>query len=211
VLAVNLADNDYENSVLGLQDSRSRDVSLDFAYAVDSMSSVFGGVSLERFRYNMDSRFRDVDDDDVPIDDPLNDWSHLSKDTVRTYWLGWNRVAIPGKLNCDVSLSFTDGKGVLEGVGVPGGEPDSEPIPLPTVRYKYAVLGTGVNRKVGNERWVRLGYRYEKYDETDFATDIMQPYMGIIDAANSGTSVYLGASQPDYHAHFFTVSLQQKF
>jgi len=209
VLTINLASNDYENSLFGLRDDRTRDASLDLSYALDEATSIFGGVSVERLRYNMESRYRPVVSG-VVIDDPLNDWTSISTDDVRTYWLGWNHSAIPGKLNWDVSLSFTDGKGRVDAFGVPGGAAQSEPIPFPTVRYKYAVLGTGVNRKVGNERWVRLGYRYEKYDETDFAIDVMQPYMGDIDSGST-TSVYLGATQPDYNVHVFTVSLQQKF
>jgi MtrB/PioB family decaheme-associated outer membrane protein len=208
-LTVNSADDDYKNSLYGLRDDRVRDVSLDAAYAVSDRTSIFAGVSFERYRYRMDSRYRPVTGGQL-IDDPLNDWRSTSKDTVRTYWLGCNRTVIPDKLDWDVSFSFTDGKGQVDAVGVPGGDSRSEPFPFPDMRYKHGALGTGVNYRVGPDRALRFGYRLESYDETDFATDVMQPYMGTLDPG-SATSVYLGARQPDYRAHFFTLSLQQKF
>jgi len=208
-LTVNLSDDDYEHSLYGLRDDRAGDVSLDAAYSVSEKTSIFAGVSFERYRYRMDSRYRPVVGDQV-VDDPLNDWTSTSKDRMRTYWVGCNRTVVPDKLDWDVTLSFTDGKGQVDAVGVPGGDSRSEPFPFPDVRYKYLALGTGVNYKVSPDRSLRFGYRLERYDETDFATDVMQPYMGTIDPS-SATSVYLGARQPDYRAHIFSLSLQQKF
>jgi MtrB/PioB family decaheme-associated outer membrane protein len=208
-LTLNVSNDGYNNSLFGLRNARHGDVSLDMAYALTETTNLFAGLSFERYRYGMVSRYRPVVSD-VVVDDPLNNWSSVSTDKVRTYWVGCNKTVKPGKLDWDFSLSFSDGKGEFDFTGVPGGHANSEPVPWPNVRYKLAVLGGGVNYHVGQDRSLRLGYRFEKYDERDFAIDVMQPYMAGVDPSTA-TSVFLGASQPDYRAHFFSVSLQQKF
>ena len=208
-LTLNLSSDGYEDSPFGLHNARHGDVALDVAYALNAASNLYAGLSFERYRYGMVSRYRPVVAGQV-VDDPLNDWSSASVDKIRTYWVGYNKTVKPGKLDWDVSLSLTDGKGEFDMTGVPGGNANSEPVPWPNVRYKLAALGGGVNYHVGKDRSLRLGYRFEKYDETDFAMDVMQPYMAGVDPSTA-TSVYLGDTQPSYRAHFFTVSFQQKF
>ena len=57
---------------------------------------------------------------------------------------------------------------------------------------------------------VNFQYRYEKYDQVDWAMDRMAPFMGFVDLSAPGTT-WVGATRPDYRAHVIALSLRVGF
>jgi MtrB/PioB family decaheme-associated outer membrane protein len=203
-LALNLQSDDYDESALGLVSDRVANISLDGAYSLDAVTNAYLGISYERIRSHLRSRFRPVVGGE-PVDDPANDWESFQRNRDWTYWLGLDRAIVPGEWHGGACVSYTDGHGVVDAVGVPGGAPQSEPPPWPDVDFRYLALDLYADHRLNGTTVLRFQYGYERYRETDFVQDIMVPYMGFIDSG-SATSIYLGARQPGYGAHIFSVS-----
>ena len=210
-LSVNSIHNDYDESAFGLQSDNSSDISLDLAYALSSRTSAYAGASRERNHTHLHSRYRPFDSATATaIDDPLNDWDSFERDHDMTYWVGASHDFVPGVWSGDLTISFTDGRGAVDAFGVPGGVSQGAAQAWPETRFKYLTLEAMAYRRVKNNLKLRFGYRFERYSESDFALDLMQPYMGFVDSS-SATSVYLGAREPSYTAHIVSVALQTGF
>jgi MtrB/PioB family decaheme-associated outer membrane protein len=203
-LALSLQSDDYDESSLGLLTDRVANISLESAYSVNADTNAYLGISYERIRSHLRSRYRPIVDGE-PVDDPANDWDSFQRNRDWTYWLGLDRAIVPGQWHGGLCLSYTDGHGAVEAQGVPGGAAQSEPPEWPDVDFRYLALDLYADHRLHGAKVLRFQYCYERYRETDFVQDEMMPYMGFIDPS-SGTSIYLGARQPSYGAHIFSVS-----
>lgn len=209
-LAWNLVQNDYD-ALFGILNQNLSDISLDVAYAVSPEANAYFGVARERDHSHLLSRYRPFDNaTGEAIDDPLNDWFSFQRDRNWTYWLGYNRVFVPQKWEGDVSVSYTDGRGLVDAAGLPGGASQAQAQNWPETKFQYLALELFAYRRMDKNLKLRFGYRFENYRERDFAQDLMRPYMGFVDSG-SATSVYLGARQPGYHAHVFSLAAQAAF
>jgi MtrB/PioB family decaheme-associated outer membrane protein len=210
-LSWNSTRDDYDQSLFGLIDENTSDISLDLGYALSPDSSAYLGASRERNHSHLRSRYRPFDNTTgEAIDDPLNDWDSLQRDHDMTYWAGVSHTFVPDKWDGDLSLSLTNGHGAVDVVPVPGGVAQGDGTNWPDTKFTYLALEASASHHLKGGLKLRFSYRFEDYREVDFAQDLMQPYMGLIDSSTA-TAVFLGARAPSYRAHIVSVSLQTKF
>jgi MtrB/PioB family decaheme-associated outer membrane protein len=208
-----LGADDFDRSKYGLLDDDHQSYSLDLSWTPVSRLSLGTGYTREVYRYRMGSRYRPtvlVDGRQRGVDDPANDWRTRGRDTVETVGARLQAALIPERLTFDLSYSWSAAVGRLHASSAPGGDPAGDAVDLPNVKNRLQQVATGLGYRVGGGFWARLGYAFEKYEETDFAQDVMRPYMGGVDPG-ARESAFLGVRVPGYVAHIGTFTLAYRF
>ncbi|MBI4519467.1 MAG: MtrB/PioB family decaheme-associated outer membrane protein [Gemmatimonadetes bacterium] len=202
-----LTDDLYGESEYGLLTNRAGGPALELTYSPFSRLSLFAEYAREENRLSMRSRQRTPASSTTPANDkPDNDWVSDVRDLVNTYAAGLSGELLADRLGIDLSYSVSDGNG-RTGTRTPG-QPDlvttavDYPAIVSDLRLVCATVSYSFSQRVG----LRFDYRYEKYDQIDFALDPMTPFMGNVDAGSALTT-WLGATRPDYRAHLASLSL----
>ncbi|HEX9894576.1 MAG TPA: MtrB/PioB family outer membrane beta-barrel protein, partial [Gemmatimonadales bacterium] len=119
---------------------------------------------------------------------------------VNTYGGGLSRVMLPGKLDLDLRYHRSDGEDLTR-TSTPG-TPDlvTTARDYPLVVSDWQSLLATVRYTVSSRVLVSFEYRFEEYEQADFALDVMAPFMGNLDPASAGTT-WLGVTRPDFQAH----------
>jgi hypothetical protein len=223
-LTGSLATADYDNTDFGLESDESYSVGGDTAWQALSWLGFSTWYTFENIRYEQESRFRPVVGG-VPVDDPANDWSSLSKDQVHNFGFDVDLVLVPDRL--DATLGY----GIQHAVGKtnsgPGCEPDPVTCVLPPADGGNAVnwphledvlqnVHASLRYHVNEKLTVKGAYVFEKFDLTDFKTDDLDPFEPDSNVNGSGVvspsrDVFLGARIEDYKAHVFALSLIYRF
>ena len=222
--------------------------------------SLFAEYSYERYYKTMASRYRapggatptplDCSTSGRGCDSANNDWGSAALDHVHIMSAGWDIKA--GKrayINAYYSLSAAKGN------------VDSRPFGDPTVTTgadKFLLTGTNAavdypettsrnhevvavfKYKLTKNLTPKIEYRYQQFDNRDYQTSAMTPYMGCVSPLPPGTAVpgcantligtpspyypyfvvgdtsaarylFLGADQPSYRAHYLAASMEYTF
>lgn len=194
--------NNYPESDFGLLRENMQDISFDWSYQADRRTDLYGGLSFNQSGLDQQSRYRQAN--------PADDWYSRQRDESQALWLGVSHVLRPDKLTLDFSLDYNIDKSSTKAKGAPGGNASGNPTNWPTDRFRHLTPELTVNYQARASQVWRFSYRYDSFNERDFQYDMMRPYLGDLDPANS-TSVYLGARAPSFLAHVFTLELKQRF
>jgi hypothetical protein len=114
-------------------------------------------------------------------------------------------------LELSLDYSIADAFGRLEAGGANPNASD-----FPNVKNRFQQLEAVFYYHLLENVTLQVGYRFERYDETDFATtsivggDDIQPFMGNIDSGAT-TSTFLGAFIPNYMAHTALASIRYEW
>jgi hypothetical protein len=81
---------------------------------------------------------------------------------------------------------------------------------LPLVSKKFVMAKLRLAYHASKNLTANAMYWKQKYDNTDWQTDLMQPYMGRVDPV-SNRWFFLGARVPSYDANIFRASLTYTF
>jgi MtrB/PioB family decaheme-associated outer membrane protein len=223
-LTGSVATSDYDNTDFGLESDESYSVGGDTAWQALSWLGFSTWYTFENIRYEQSSRFRPVVGG-VPVDDPANDWSSLSKDQVHNFGFDVDLVLVPDRL--DATLGY----GIQHAVGKTNAGPGCVPAPVTCVpppadggnavnwpalkdvlQSAHASLSYHMNEKLT----VKGAYVFEKFDLADFKIDDLDPFMPNSNVNGSGVvspsrDVFLGDRIEDYKAHVFALSLIYRF
>jgi hypothetical protein len=171
----------------------------DADYAMSSWLTIFGEYSYQFYHYRMVSRSRVPPAAGLTIttctacDSANNDWQSTSREPVSIYSAGVDLY--PGKkVNASAYYSLSAGNSYVNSMYL--GDPS-----ITTGANAFLLTGTNaaidypatVNRahEVGfvlryrlTERFSpRLEYRYQQWDNRDYQTTVMTPYMGCVSGA----------------------------
>jgi predicted porin len=80
----------------------------------------------------------------------------------------------------------------------------------PETGARYHTVTGAARYKLTKNVFCRAEYRYERYDQADFQTAVMTPYMVSLDS-RTNTSIFLGATVPGYHVHILSLSMDYRF
>ncbi|HEY1263464.1 MAG TPA: MtrB/PioB family outer membrane beta-barrel protein [Terriglobales bacterium] len=244
----------------GVLKDLSYNAGFDGDFTLNSWASVFAEYSYERYYKSMVSRYRvpggatptplDCSISGRGCDSANNDWGSNARDYVHIYTIGWDLH--PGKktyINTYYSLSAAKGhvdshpfgddtittgpdKFLLTGTNAAVDYPE-------TVSRTHEVVTT-VRYKLTSRLTPKLEYRYQQFDNRDYQTSAMTPYMGCVSPLPPGAAVpgcpavllgtpspfypffvvgdtnaarflFLGADQPSYHAHYLAATLEYHF
>jgi hypothetical protein len=222
--------NDFPNAVTGLLDQTFDSAGVDVTYAPNQNVSVYAGYVYEKYSFNMAAAF--IPRGSNPPFDPANLWGNQTTDKVDTIRAGLNWALVPEKVNLDATIDYTKPRsdsvynfdlpgvpigGLNEANGVfPANVPPIPGFPpftfsrFPTVNKPFVMVKLQLAYHVSKNLTASALYWKQKYDNTDWQTQLMQPYMGRIDPG-ANRWFFLGASVPSYNADIWRASLTYTF
>jgi MtrB/PioB family decaheme-associated outer membrane protein len=218
-LTGSLATADYDNTDFGLESDESYSVGGETAWQALSWLGVSTWYTFENIRYEQSSRFRTIVGG-APVDDPVNDWSSLSKDQVHNLGFDVDLVLVPDRLDATLGYALQHAVGQTDSTDVPGVAPagtDGGNAPdWPHLEDVLQNVHASLSYHVNEQLTVKGAYVFEKFDLTDFKTDDLDPYEPGSNVNGSGVvspsrDVFLGARIEDYKAHVFALSLIYRF
>lgn len=187
-LGVELARDDYSDSLLGLTESRETNYSADVSMIVTEVTAMHAYANREQIRSEQAGSQTYA----------TPDWHAKNDDTIDSLGLGLTHQLIEDKLDVglDYVLSNSTGK-ISVSTAVPAaGFPELE-TRLDTLKL-YADYRLQENLTLHAECW------YERYSSTDWMLDSVEP--------DTITKVVgFGEDSPDYHARVAMISARYRF
>jgi MtrB/PioB family decaheme-associated outer membrane protein len=213
-----LTDEAYTLLLAGRTVDKLYSHTLGVAFSPSSRFNLYADYTWETGEYAMATRYR------APIgtapfqygsDNPLDDWTSAAEDRYYTYSFGFD-AALNAKrtwrINGDVSRS--EGKGDLETNFVPGGNAASDTAltAFPQVDTRLAIAHLALTHAIRPNLDYAVRWWYERWQEANWASDQMQPYMGDPDNdPGSATAMYLGMDFLNYSNHILSLMLRYTF
>jgi hypothetical protein len=222
--------NDFPESITGLLDQSFDTFGADVTYAASQKLSLTAGYVYEKYFFSMAAAYipRGLN----PPYDPANVWGNDTTDKVDTFRAGLSWALVPEKVDLDATLDYTKPRsdsqydfalpgtpigGLNEANGIfPANVP---PVPgftafsfdsFPLVTKKFIMAKIRLAYHVSKNLTASALYWKQKYDNTDWTTDLMQPYMGHVDPG-ANRWFFLGARVPSYDADIFRASFTYTF
>lgn len=250
----------YQYYEYGLLKDISYDYTFDANYAATQVVNLFAEYSRERYNRQMASRYRtpgsttplplDCSTSGHGCDSANNDWASSTRDFVDTYsggfdfnfgkrtWLTTYYTLAAGKGHVlsgalgDPTITTGVNKFLLTGTNAASDYPE-------TVNRSHEV-GAILKFKLSKNVTPKFEYRYDQYDNRDYQTTSMTPYMGcvsnlppaaptagcgspligtpspfypytVVGDPSAARFLFLGADQPSYRVHYFAATVQYTF
>lgn len=187
--SIDLAEDEYTDSDIGLTGARDRTYTFDVSTAPAEGVNTYAFVALQTVR----SRIQGADNiTGAP-------WSYDQDDRYRTFGTGLEIADLPGRftrggLDWTYALGTTD-IDVDKSVSAP---------PLPELETRLYSLSLYADRPLGQNADLRLGYLLEGFREDDFQRDGVDP-----DTISSVLT--LGEGSPGYTVHVIRAALRYRF
>jgi MtrB/PioB family decaheme-associated outer membrane protein len=195
-------DDDYYKSKFGLTEYRLISTGADLSYSATSALIFHTFYSFDNSRSEMESvSFGGLD----ASFDPANVWSSRDKDFTHTAGAGFDYDVVPERLSFGIDYLFARSIGRVDTRTVAGRVtppfPDNE-----TELHDVSVEG---NLQLTRNLSLRVGYLFEHFDSSDWATDLVCP--ACLNFSGNAAVVASGDSPPDYDAHLVSLSLIYNF
>lgn len=222
--------NDFPSSVTGLLDQTFDTYGVDFTYTASQNLNFTLGYVYEKYYFNMEAAY--VPRGLNPPYDPANLWANATTDKVDTFRAGLSWALVPDKVDFDATFDYTKPRSdSLYNFGLPGTPigglneangifpANVPPVPgfpsftfnsFPTVTKEFLMAKFRLAYHVSKNLTASAMYWKQKYDNTDWQTDLTQPYMGHVDPG-ANRWFFLGARVPSYDADIFRASLTYTF
>ncbi|MDZ4339612.1 MAG: MtrB/PioB family decaheme-associated outer membrane protein [candidate division NC10 bacterium] len=209
---------DYDDTTLGLTDEERWNAGFDVSYSPLDWLTLSTWYTFEWIEFRQRSRFRPVVGG-VAVDNPVNDWSSSSEDTIHTAGVGADIVLLKDLL--DLSLSYTvqaaraqtRANGAAGATAVPDG---GNAVDWGDIEDTLHTFLAALRYHILNNLTVKFEYRFEAFTQDNFKTDHLDPFMPNSNVNGSGVvtpsnDVFLGDRQEDFHAHILALSLIYRF
>jgi hypothetical protein len=197
-------EDDY-SADYGLEALWSLGWGIDIFYTPIPRLTLFGDIGQEKGRGETESRYRPVVSNQG-LDSLNNDWSSHLRDRFDSYGFGFSADVWPQKLTWGGNYGFSYSKSELLSSFAPGGPSSGDAKSFPAVYYKLHRLGSQLSYRFTRQTALKFDYWYEKYIQTDWAIDPLEPFMAI-----ANRSTFLGFRVPDYEAHVMALKLSYAF
>jgi len=222
--------NDFPTSVTGLLDQTFDTYGVDLTYTPNARINLTAGYVYEKYYFDMAAAYipRGLN----PPFDPANMWGNKTTDKVDTFRAGFSWALVPDKVDFDATFDYTKPRsdsnydfaeagtpigGLNEANGVfPANVP---PLPgfkqftfdsFPLVTKKFIMAKLRLAYHISKNLTASAMYWKQKYDNTDWQTDLMLPYMGHVDPG-ANRWIFLGARVPSYNADILRASFTYSF
>lgn len=206
-LFVNYGKDDYKDSALGLQQSKTGSVTLDGAIAPSENASIYAFYTWEDLSSRQEGwAYSGGASKLTHTADANRKWAAFHDDDIETWGVGAKLAFLEKRADLDLDYSFSRSSGSIRHTA--GSAISSAVIPtdLPELRTRLKTLSVTGKYMVRPNLSVGAGYRYEDYKSDDWAVDNYEPSSAAI------TNVLtLVGPVADYEAHtgmvFLTYSL----
>jgi hypothetical protein len=216
-------DNEFAESVTGLLDQTSSQFGVDFVVVPNERVNFVAGYVYEKYFFDMAAAYfpRGVT---VPANfDPRRDpnyWSNATDDKVDTFRVGLDCVLKPARWDLSANLNYSKPRSDSQYTFVPGGTGEANGVwpatpvtgfpvagsnvpttfsGFPLVTKKFYIAKVQLSYHVDKNLTASLLYWKQKFDNVDWQTETMLPYMGRTDPG-SNRWFFLGARVPSYDA-----------
>ncbi|WP_455202813.1 MtrB/PioB family decaheme-associated outer membrane protein [Kaarinaea lacus] len=179
------ANDDYENSVIGLTESQQTNYSLDFQYNFNKAVT----LNIDYTITDIASKQAGSEAYDIP------DWFADNDDQINVAHLGLIYHIIQNKFKLGFDYSYADSTGDIS---------VSTGVPYPTLtstRNTFKIYG---DYNLSERSVLHVQYRYEDYSESNWAIDGVAP-----DSINNVLT--MGEVSPNYNIGVFDVSFRYSF
>jgi len=188
----------------GLQKDISYNYGFDVDYAVNDQITLYAEYSREHYYQRMITRYRTPTNGAQTIltcngcDTPNNDWESTATDPIDVYSAGVD-LYFHKKFYVTAYYSLSAGKGNVNNryLGDPtitgaNAAPNANAflltgtnaaVPYPETVDRYHEVGIVFKYKLTDRLTPKLEYRYEQWDNRDYQTTVMTPYMGCVSSA----------------------------
>lgn len=187
-LNADFANDDYDDSLIGLKEARSASLGADVAFNLSEATQITGYVHSERVRSRQDGSTAFA----------LPDWSGRVKDRFEMLGVGVRHAAIPDKLDIGADVSFSRSRSdVATRTGV--GEPT-----FPTQKVSLDSLRVYATYKLTERMSITGSLWHEEYDSQDWRVDGVLP-------ATVPDLLTFGQQAPKYRIDVVRVALRYRF
>jgi MtrB/PioB family decaheme-associated outer membrane protein len=203
--------DDYPNTTLGLQNAEAYSVGFDVGWTPVEWLSLTAGYVYEHIDQQLQSRNREVSGT-TTFDFPDFNWVSKIVDTINTVHASAKATLIPQKLLATLDFAYSKSKGEVN---------DSNPVTptsgnasqranatvrnFPDLEDSLLHLEASLRYYFAKSWYMTLSYIFEKYTQTDFRTDGLNPFVP------GSTSIWLGDNPSDYTAHIMVMSVGYRF
>jgi len=191
----------YTLLLAGRTFDKDQSYSLGASFSPSNRFAIFADYTWEQWEYRLESRYRNVSAG-VGTDNPLDDWGSDADDKYRTATLGLHaELNADLRWQLDVDATWARGTGDLTTDFVPGGSAsgDTTLTEFPQLQNTFKLARAQLTHVVSPRVSWLVRYWYESWNEDNWASDFMQPYMGDPgNDAGSSTAAYLGFDFDDY-------------
>ena len=199
--ALDYAKDEYNQSELGLVDSKIDSFTFETVYAPSAHWSMFLFYNREELTANQNGRsFAGGANQLTQGFDPDRNWYAAHHDTVDSYGIGYKRSPAGTRLEFGIEYLYSKTR---SDVDVTAGSAFT-PAPLPTDFTRLNSFNVSSTFRMSTKTALRLGYWYERYHSTDWSVDGVEPNQ----LANV---ILLGETSPDYKVHVVSLSLIYRF
>jgi len=189
----------------GLQKDISYNYGFDADYALSTHITVYLEYSREHYYTRMITRYRTPPSGVQTIltctgcDTPNNDWQSTTRDPVDYYSAGVD-LYLGRKLYFTTYYSLSAGKGnvnsqflgdptILTGANAFLLTGTNAAVPYPETVNRSHEVGVIFKYKLTERLTPKVEYRYQQWDNRDYQTTVMTPYMGCVSPAPPGAPV----------------------
>lgn len=201
-LEANYAQDEYNESELGLIDSKIDSYTFDTTYAPSPLWSTYLFYTTEKLTSDQDGHsFSGTASVKVAqANDPNRDWFVYHRDHINSYGAGYKRSLTSKPLDFGIDYTYSKTRSNLD--FAVGSLLSTKPLPSDVSQLDSLNLyGTYAMR---DNLSLRLNYLYERYHSTDWSVDGIAPNQ----LANV---ILLGEDSPDYNVHAVSLSMTYRF
>ncbi len=187
-LAADFANDDYDDSLVGLKQARSASLGADVAFNLSEATQITGYAHSERIRSRQDGSLAFA----------APDWSGRVKDRFEMLGVGVRHAAIPDKLDIGADVSASRSRSdvaVATGVGEPA---------FPTQKVSLDSLRVYATYKLTERMSINGSLWHEEYDAQDWRVDGVLP-------ATVPNLLTFGQQAPKYRVDVVRVALRYRF
>ena len=187
-LNADYANDDYDNSTIGLIDARTYSVGADFSAAVSDKTQLYGFAQTEHIRSNQAGSQVFA----------APDWTARNEDRIDTLGVGLKHLAMGGKLELSADVGFTR---MTNDVTVDAGVTSP---PFPTVKTTIDRFRLRAAYQLQKNFSVVGSWWYERYDSQDWHLD------GVFPSTISNLLAF-GDQSPRYRVNVLQLGLRYRF
>jgi predicted porin len=195
-----VADDEYPEAKIGLQESEKRSIATDLTYSPTAEWTASIYYNYDNYTNHQAGYGRRGGGNPTPfypesVRIPANNWSMSSEDDVHSIGAGIDWELMAGKLELSLDANYTDA--ATETKPFSSG---TDFLPLPDITTEISTVSMQGNYQLQPGRELSIGYYYERYQSEDWALD---------GAGESSLAkiLLMGNQSPEYSAHMFKISL----
>ncbi|MEE8484507.1 MAG: MtrB/PioB family decaheme-associated outer membrane protein [Nitrospinota bacterium] len=194
----------YKNSPLGLQEAENNNFTLDVTIYPSARIALNVFYTIEKIQSRQMGRyFSDSSSSSTQYNDVNRNWQINHFENIPTYGLGLDLFLLGGVLKIDADIIVAES---ITSIEFNTGSSLTTPQDLPDLKTRLMTLSLMANYAYSETWTLGLGYMYEQWKSSDWATDGVDPMSDTLPQV-----LTMSGSVSDYDAHIGMMYLTYHF